>query len=94
MNQSNFEHAGYAVLIQLPFVLFGHAWVGALVAIAWFLSREHAQREVQVARASGRLVGDLRPWEGFQGWDKDRYLDAVFPALTTILVALLSQINY
>jgi len=94
VNQSNFEHAGYAVLMQLPFALFGYAWVGAVFAIAWFISREHAQREVQVARASGRLIGDLKPWEGFQGWDKDRCLDAAFPAATTVLLTLLSQIDY
>jgi len=35
----------------------------------------------------------LKPWEGFQGWDKDRCLDAAFPAATTVLLTLLSQID-
>ena len=89
MNKTNFQHAGYALLMQLPFVLLGYSWTGAAFAIAWFISREHAQRENQVARITGRLVRELKPWEGFQGWDKDRILDAVFPIIATVLVALI-----
>ena len=89
MNKTNFQHAVYAILMQSPFLLLGHAWTGAVFAIAWFISREHAQRENQVSRITGKLVKELKPWEGFTGWDLDRRLDALFPVIATSLVALL-----
>ena len=33
MNRTHFEHIVYAVLMQLPFGLFGYWWVGAAFAI-------------------------------------------------------------
>ncbi len=89
MNKTNFQHAAYGLLIQLPFGLLGRPWVGALVADSWFVSREHAQRENQLARETDRKVEDLSPIEGFRGWDTDRKLDALFPVVATALAALL-----
>ena len=90
MNLSNLEHAIYAVLIQLPFLLCGFAWTGGFVAVAFFVSREHAQRECEIERITGKAVGSMKPWEGFQGWSKDRYLDAGLPVITTTLFSLVS----
>ena len=89
MNKTNLEHALYALLMQLPFLLFGYPWTGAAFAIAWFISREHSERETQVARITGRLKKELKPWDGFTGWDADRRLDVIIPAAVCIIIAIL-----
>jgi len=49
MNQTNFEHAGFAVLMQLAIGLpTGNWWAGACFGIAFFLGREHAQAQAKL----------------------------------------------
>jgi hypothetical protein len=78
--------------MQLPCLLLGYWWVGAAFANAWFISREHAQREAQVARINGLLVKELKPWQGFTGWDLDRKLDALFPIIVTMAMGVLMEV--
>ena len=97
MNQTNFEHAGFALMMQSVFLLLGVfvfndvtilAWVGAAFASAFFLGREHAQREYKLGDPS-KLMGH----EAFDiwRWKLDAVLDLVFPVVASVTVALVVQ---
>ena len=83
MNRTNFEHAGYALLMQLPFGLLGYWWVGAALAIGFFIGREHAQQEYKLG-----TVGKS-PWPAFdpRKWSLDAKLDLLFPVMAVLIVA-------
>lgn len=86
-NRTNFTHAlwglGMQGLIAIPFGW----WAGACFAAAWFISREHAQRECQISLYSGTPVSALKWWQGFTGWVTDRYGDSGFPMVACFLLA-------
>jgi hypothetical protein len=90
MNRTNFEHAGYALLMMLPFVLFGQALAGAAFSIAFFIGRELTQAEYRYIQANGGnryetpknpAIGSLNP----AYWTLDSILDFVAPAGACIL---------
>ena len=94
MNQTNFEHAGFALMMQSVFLLLGVfvfndvtmlAWIGAAFASAFFLGREHAQREYKLGDPS-KLMGH----EAFDiwRWKLDAQLDLLFPIIVTVVVAV------
>lgn len=88
MNRTNFEHAMYGILMQAVFGVFlGDWWMGAAFASAFFLGREHSQREYKLTRTG--MVGDLNPLSGFDfwRWSKDAILDLIFPVVATCVVA-------
>lgn len=87
MNITNFQHAAYAVLMMVPFVLAGFAWTGAAWSIAWFICREHTQRQTDIRIETGVAIAQQNPLKGFRGWSLDAKLDAAFPALACIVVA-------
>ena len=92
MNRTHFEHAGYALLMQLPFGLLGYWWVGAAYGAAYFIGRECAQAEYRYIKANGgdRYATPRRPEFGslnLKYWDLDSILDWVFPAVAVLLVA-------
>ena len=84
MNQTNFEHAGYALLMQLTIGLISGDWfAGACFGIAFFLGREHAQ-------AQDKLGYTLKTtFQAFdvRKWSLDAKLDLLFPTVA-VLVAL------
>ena len=81
MNQSNFEHAGYALLMQLPFGLFGYWWIGAAFAIGFFLGREHSQREEIISPHNrDNPFPAFKIWE----WEQDEQLDLLFPVIAVL----------
>lgn len=85
MNKSHFEHILYALAMQIPIGLItGDYWAGAAAGIAFFIGREHAQREYQIGNPSR-----LKPWQGFDiwRWSTDAKLDLLFPILATVAVA-------
>lgn len=84
MNRTNFEHSIYALLMQFPFALAGHWWVGAALGIGFFLGREHAQ--IQELNGSG----DFRAFD-MRKWSLDARLDLVFPVVVTIAAGLLLE---
>ena len=86
MNKSNFMHALFAVLMQAPFAAFGLPWVGAAFAIGFFISREHAHRQVDIRTVTGEPVPQQNPLKGFLGWSLDAKLDALFPTVAVLLV--------
>lgn len=92
MNRSNFEHAAWALLFQIITAIITGSWLaGALVGAAFFLGREHAQRQATLARAEGLSVKDLNPWEGFDfgSWSRDSQLDLLMPVVAVSLVVLI-----
>ena len=93
MNQTNFEHAGFAMMMQIPFILLGLlvfnnpsmlAWTGSAFASAFFLGREHAQREYKIGDPS-KLIG----YEAFDiwRWKTDAQLDLLFPVTASVGVS-------
>jgi len=86
MNRTNFEHAAYALLMQLPFGLLGHWWVGAALSIGFFLGREHAQAQDKINDYS--FHGDLAAFRVWQ-WPLDAKLDLLFPVVSVTCIAWL-----
>lgn len=85
MNKTNFEHAAYALLIQVILgIITGNFWLGAAAGIAFFAGREHAQREYKIGNPS-----TLKPWEGFDiwRWSTDAKLDLLFPIIASVALA-------
>ena len=90
MNRTNFLHALYALLMQAAFgILYGDWWMGAAFAVAWFISREHAHRQNDIADVTGVPVPKQNPLKGFSGWSLDAKLDALFPLIACAAVALI-----
>jgi hypothetical protein len=81
VNRTNFEHAGYALLMQLVIGLStGNWWAGAAFGSAFFLGREHAQAQ-RTYQLGEFAAFDLRRWS------LDARLDLAFPVVAVCLVA-------
>lgn len=88
LNSTHAEHAAFALAYQVPTgLLTGDWWWAGAVPVAFFVAREHAQREYQITK--GGPVGGLKWHEGFFGWSKDSILDVVAPAVACVAAALL-----
>lgn len=91
MNRTNFEHAFYALLMQLAAWPFFGPWAGVWIALAYFWSREVMQRELYLKHLRGfDTLDKLAPFEGWRFWEwgRDSLLDVALPAAATIIVAL------
>lgn len=84
MNESNFAHAGLALLAQMMTALMATALgadllsavvMGGLFAVGFYLGREVAQAE--------RKAGTPPWWSGFDArkWSLDAKLDLLFPVI-------------
>ena len=84
INCTHFEHACYALLMQLPFGLLDYWGAGAAFAIGFFLGREHSQREEIISGKDRR-----NPFPAFKiwAWSLDAQLDLLFPAIVVLTVA-------
>ena len=83
MNQTNFEHAGYAALMQLVIGLVTGDWfAGTCFGIAFFLGREHAQAQAKLGYTFKTTFQafDVRKWS------LDAQLDLLFPVIATLLI--------
>ncbi len=90
MNRSNFMHAAWALAFQaLIGLTTGNWWAGAAFGAAFFLGREHAQREYKLT--AGGSVKGLDPWEAFDlaRWSPDALADLIVPVIAVVIVALL-----
>jgi hypothetical protein len=97
MNKTHFEHIIYALLMQLPFGLFGYWWVGAALAIGFFAGREHAQAEERYIKANGGVRANAK-WPEFGAlqpklWNIDSVLDFVAPAVCVVLIAIAAPVR-
>jgi hypothetical protein len=93
MNQTNFEHALWALGIQVTLALLtGDWWLGAAVGIAVFVGREHSQAEERYIKANGgeRYGTPIRAEFGAflpRYWDVDSVLDVAVPAAACVALA-------
>lgn len=84
VNRTNFEHAGYALLMQFVVWLFTKDWwTGAAFGAAFFLGREHAQAQIKYN------LGDFAAFD-MRRWEFDPVLDLVFPVVAVVVVAILA----
>ena len=93
MNLTSFEHAAFAVAIQIAIgLLSGDWWAGAAAGAFFFVGREHAQAEYRYISAfgGGRRI-NMPWWGGFDRrvWTKlDAWLDWLVPCVAVLGVAL------
>jgi hypothetical protein len=97
MNKTHFEHIIYALLMQLPFGLFGYWWVGAAFSVGFFVGREHAQAEERYIKANGGVRANAK-WPEFGAlqpklWNIDSVLDFVAPAVCVVLIAIAASVR-
>lgn len=91
MNQTNFEHAGYALLMQTVISLItSNWWIGAAFGAAFFIGREHAQAEAKV-RKDGWAKHPYFECFAPRYWSLDAVLDFVVPALAVVTTALVME---
>lgn len=85
MNKTNFEHAFYAVLMQVVvFLVTNNWWTGAAFGMAFFLGREHAQAQIKYD------LGDFAAFD-IRRWNLDARLDLIFPVVATAVLALIGS---
>lgn len=86
MNSTNFEHAGYALLMQIGiWLISGNLFAGACFGIAFFLGREHAQFQNKYN------AGDFASFN-FTKWSLDAKLDLLFPVIAVLTVYMLASL--
>lgn len=82
MNQTNFEHAAYAVLMQVVVGLITGDWfAGTCFAIAFFIGREHAQAQDKL----GYTFKTTFQAFDITKWSRDAQLDLLFPVIATLI---------
>ena len=87
MNQTNFEHAGYAALMQLVIgLIFGDWFAGACFGIAFFLGREHAQYQDKLGYTFKTTFQAFQVWK----WSLDSQLDLLFPTIACVTIYLIA----
>lgn len=89
MNQTNFEHAGYAALMQLAIGLVTGDWfAGACFGIAFFVGREHAQAQAKLGYTFKTTFQafDVRKWS------LDSQLDLLFPVATCLIILVIATL--
>lgn len=80
MNRTHFEHAGYALLMQVAIGLLTGDWLaGACAGAFFFVGREHAQQQAFYKR------GDFEAFD-LRRWDMDALLDLAFPVVAVAVV--------
>jgi hypothetical protein len=93
MNQTNFEHAAYALLMMLFFgLLTGDWWVGAAFGAAFFVGIEHAQAEDKVRKEGWAKHPYFEVFLSSRYWSLDAMLDWIFPTVAVVIAA--SGISY
>ena len=91
MNQTNFEHAGYALLMQAFIGLItGNWWIGAAFGAAFFIGREHAQAESKVRKEGWAKYPEFECFAP-RYWSLDAVLDFVVPTLAVVAIALIVE---
>ena len=89
MNWTNFEHALYALAVQLITFYFVGWWVGAYLGVMFLAGREYAQVEYKVRSRTGMTLTQMQPWHLIKReyWSLDTILDIVIPAIIVSSVA-------
>ncbi|KPF64064.1 hypothetical protein IP79_07765 [Porphyrobacter sp. AAP60] len=93
MDMSLFEHAIFAVVIQIIIrLLTGNWWAGAALASAYFIGREVAQAEYRWIEQFGEGLRANMPWHAVfdrRVWqNSDQLADWLGPVIATTGIAL------
>jgi len=87
MNQTNFEHAAFAVLMQCVIGFTTGNWLaGACFGAAFFLGREHCQAQKSLK------LGDFAAFD-MRKWELDAKLDLAFPFFAVTIVYLIKELS-
>ena len=81
MNKTNIWHGIYALLMFIPFFYVNEVMAGITSITFWFISREHAHRQVDIKTETGISVTAQNPFHGFLGWSDDAYRDVYYPII-------------
>jgi hypothetical protein len=94
VNKTNWEHAFYALCIQLALWSLMGPWCAGLLAMTVFVTREYAQVEARIVRNTDMTLTTLQPWHVFrkQWWSKDAILDIVVPAVCVFTAAAIGSL--
>lgn len=99
MNDTNYEHGAFAVIFMILILGICGLFVNistsviifsALLPLAFFLGREHAQYEYKLVRERKlNSVNELSAFEGFAiwNWNLDSLLDFIFPLVANSFIA-------
>lgn len=86
---SHLLHVVIALAMQAAVGLITGNWLaGACLAIGFYVSREHAQREYWIMGTEALDRSQVGFWRGFTGWDTDAIGDVLWPSLAVLLVWL------
>lgn len=91
MNKSNFVHAAIALVLQAAILIITlNPWYGFALAAGIFWSREHDQKQHNIAKQKKCTLKDLEWYEGgdMTKWSKDSLLDFFVPFVATLASAL------
>lgn len=91
MNKSNFVHAAIALVLQAAiFILTLNPWYGFALATGIFWSREHDQKQHNIAKQKKCTLNELQWYEGgdMTKWSKDSLLDFFTPFFATLAAAI------
>ena len=91
MNKSNFVHAGIAIFLKtLVFLVTHNPWYGFALAAGIFWSREHDQKQHNIAKQKRCTLKDLEWYEGgdMTKWSKDSLLDFFTPFFAVLAMGL------
>lgn len=89
MNQTNFEHAGFAALMQLVIGLVTGDWfAGTCFSIAFFVGREHAQAQAKI----GYTLKCVFQAFDVRKWSLDSQLDLLFPVVTCLIILAIATL--
>lgn len=91
MNKSNFVHAAIALVLQAAILIITlNPWYGFALAAGIFWSREHDQKQHNIAKQKKCTLKDLEWYEGgdMTKWSKDSLLDFFVPFFATLGAAL------
>jgi len=84
-------------LVGVPFSFFVSAgsglWIGAAAGVAFFVGREHAQRQQEIQSATGVLVIDQNPLVGFLHWSPDAVMDVLVPWFCCAVAVVIGRVG-
>ncbi|MFA5493260.1 MAG: hypothetical protein WC247_00665 [Porticoccaceae bacterium] len=96
MNITRLEHSVITLFVQALFGLLFDNWViGAVLAVCFWLGREHAQAEYRWMRLFGNGTRASMPWYGGfdpKAWDKDGLFDWLVPIVAAIVLYVVVKV--
>lgn len=91
LNVTNFEHAIFAMLLQVALSFVMDVAAAGAVAVAVFFGREYAQVEYSIRAQTGRSLTAMMPWHVLKPrlWSVDAVMDVMLPAIGCATIAIM-----